>query len=68
MASNVSKRAADVVVRQRRDETPVAGTGASATADGADAKNGSETPQSQNPWPAEFGWDFPFDFPRPTRS
>ena len=65
MASNVQKRAADVVVRQRRRETSPPGTGVSGIVGGADAK--SETPQSPNPWPAEFGWDFPFDFPKRTR-
>ena len=65
MASNVQKRAGDVVVR--REETSVPGTGANETVGGADAKIGSETPRSSSPWPAEFGWDFPFDFPKPIR-
>jgi hypothetical protein len=65
MASNVQKRATDVVVRQRRVETSAPGTGGSGIVGAADAK--SETPQSPNPWPAEFGWDFPFDFPKRTR-
>ena len=67
MASNVQKRAADAVVRQRRDETSVRGTGASAADQPVNGRNGGETPRSSNPWPAEFGWDFPFDFPKPTR-
>jgi hypothetical protein len=67
MTPKVQKRAAAVVVRPRADETSVAGTEASGTAVGANVKPGSETPPSQNPWPAEFGWDFPFDFPKRTR-
>jgi hypothetical protein len=66
MASNVRKRAAEAV-DPRGDEASVPGTGAGGTVRGSDAKNGSETPQSPNPWPAEFGWDFPFDFPKRNR-
>ena len=67
MTPKVRKRAASVVVHPRVDETSVPGNEASGTGIGADAKPGSETPPSQNPWPAEFGWDFPFDFPKQTR-
>ena len=67
MTPKVRKRAAAVVVHPRADEDSVPGTGPSGTVGGHDAKPGSETPPSQNPWPAEFGWDFPFDFPKPTR-
>ena len=67
MASNVQKRAAGDVARPRVDETSVGGTGASGTVDSVDAKNGNDTPQPPNPWPAELGWDFPFDFPKRTR-
>lgn len=67
MASKVQKRAAAVVVHPRLDETPVGGAGATGIVDGVDAKTASETPQSQSAWPAEFGWDFPFDFPKLAR-
>jgi hypothetical protein len=66
MGANVRKRAEGAACI-RADETSVAGTGATGTADRVDVKTGSETAQSRTPWPAEFGWDFPFDFPKPTR-
>jgi hypothetical protein len=66
MTPKVRERAAPVVVHPRADETSLPETGASGTV-GAEAKTGGETPQSRNPWPAEFGWDFPFDFPKQTR-
>ena len=67
MASNGGERARGVV-RHSDNETPVAGTGAAGRVDGADANNRGETPQAPKPWPpADFGWDFPFDSPKPTR-
>ncbi len=63
MTPKVQKRAAAVVVHPRADETSVPGTGASGTV-GGDVKTGGATPPSPNPWPAEYGWDFPFDFPK----
>ena len=66
MTPKVRKRAAGVA-RPSVNEASVAGTGATGTVDVVDAKNGSETPQAPNPWPAEFGWDFPFDFPKRAR-
>ena len=65
MTPKVQKGAASVVVHPRADETSLPGTEASGPVGGADAK--PETPPSRNPWPAEFGWDFPFDFPKRTR-
>lgn len=65
MAANVRKRAEGA--RPSVDETSVAGTGATETVDVVDSKNGSQTPQSPNSWPAELGWDFPFDSPKRTR-
>jgi hypothetical protein len=62
-----SVRKRRVVVHPRVDEASVSGTGENGTVGGVDAKNGGETPQVQNPWPAEFGWDFPFDFPKLSR-
>jgi hypothetical protein len=67
VASNVQKRSADAVIRQRRDETLVPETGAGGADGSPEAKTGSESSQSPNPWPAEFGWDFPFDFPKLSR-
>jgi hypothetical protein len=56
-----------VVVHPRVDEA-FAGE---AAADGAalrdGAKNASETTQAREPWRVEFGWDFPFDSPKPIR-
>ena len=66
MASNVGERAGGVV-RHSDNETSVAGTSAAGTVDVAQAKNGGETPQAPKPLPIEFGWDFPFDSPRPKR-
>jgi hypothetical protein len=66
MSSNVGKRRV-VVVHPRVDETSTGGTAASETVHSDGAKNGSETRQAPSPWPVEFGWDFPFDFPKPAR-
>ena len=66
MTPKVRKRAAAVVVHPRADETSLPETGERGAA-GADAKTGAEAPQSPSPWPAQFGWDFPFDFPKQTR-
>ena len=66
MSANVRKRRG-VVVHPRVDETSTGGTVASGTVHGDGAKNGGETTQAPSPWPVEFGWDFPFDFPKPTR-
>ncbi len=55
-----------VVVHPRVDETSSgAAAGGTGVRDGA--KTAGETTQTQKPWPVEFGWDFPFDFPKPTR-
>ena len=64
--ANVSKRRV-VVVHPSVSESLIdesVGSGANHR-DGA--KNGNETTRSRKPWPAEFGWDFPFDFPKPGR-
>lgn len=66
MASNVQKRMTDAVIRQGRAEISDRGTGASAADRSVDGKSG-ETPQASKPWPAEFAWDFPFDFPKRTQ-
>ena len=65
--ANVRKRAAGGVAGPRVNDTSVVGTGENGTVGGVDAKNGGETPRTRNPWPAEFGWDFPFDFPKLAR-
>jgi hypothetical protein len=67
MASNVQKRTVDAVVRQGRAEISDRVTGASAADHSVDGKNDGETPRASKPWPAEFGWDFPFDFPKRTQ-
>ncbi len=66
MNSNGGERA-DGVVRHSDNETGGAGTGAAGRLDVFDARNGGETPQAPKPGPVEFGWDFPFDSPRPKR-
>ena len=66
MTPKVRKQAAAVVVHPRADETSLPETGERGAV-GAEAKTGGETRQSPNPWPAQFGWDFPFDFPKPAR-
>jgi hypothetical protein len=65
MSSNVGKRR--VVVHPRVGETSTGGIAASETVHSDGAKNGSETTRAPSPWPVEFGWDFPFDFPKPAR-
>jgi hypothetical protein len=67
MTPKVRKRSAAVVVHPRVDESLIPQTGANTHLDDAGAKPGAEGRQVQNPWPAEFGWDFPFDFPKPSR-
>jgi hypothetical protein len=64
--ANVPKRRV-VVVHPSVSETLIDGPAASGTVHSDGAKNGGETTQSRKPWPAEFGWDFPFDFPKPGR-
>jgi hypothetical protein len=64
--ANVPKRRV-VVVHPSVSETLIDGPAASGTVNRDDGKNGAETTQSRKPWPAEFGWDFPFDFPKPGR-
>jgi hypothetical protein len=65
--ASVRKQAAGGVAHPRVNENATGGTAASGTAGGDGAKNGNETPQASSPWPVEFGWDFPFDFPKPAR-
>jgi len=67
MTPKVRKRAAAVVVHPRVDEGSVPQTGATTQVDDGTAKPGAEGRPATNPWPAEFGWDFPFDFPKPSR-
>jgi hypothetical protein len=62
--ANVPKRRV-VVVHPSVSETLIDGPDATDHRDGA--KSGGETTQSRKPWPVEFGWDFPFDFPKPAR-
>jgi hypothetical protein len=64
--ANVPKRRV-VVVHPSVNEALIDEFTASGTVHGDGAKNGGETTQSRKPWPAEFGWDFPFDFPKPGR-
>jgi hypothetical protein len=64
--ANVPKRRV-AVVHPSVSETLLDGPAASGTVHSDGAKNGGETTQSRKPWPAEFGWDFPFDFPKPGR-
>jgi hypothetical protein len=66
MSSNVGKRRV-VVVHPRVDETSTGETAASETVHSDRAKNGSETTQARSLRPVEYGWDFPFDFPKPAR-
>ena len=65
--ANVRKRAAGGVAHPGVNETSTGGTAVSGTVSGDSAKNGSEMTQAPSPWPVEFGWDFPFDFPKPRR-
>jgi hypothetical protein len=64
--ANARKRTA-TAARPHVNEQSVPETGAIGVVDNITADNGRETTLSQNPWPAEFGWDFPFDFPKSTR-
>ena len=63
--ANVPKRR--VVVHPSVSETLIDGPAASGTVNRDGVKGGGDTTQSRKPWPAEFGWDFPFDFPKPGR-
>jgi hypothetical protein len=65
MANVPERRVA--VVHPRVDEASIGGAAASGTAVRDGAKTSGETTQAQKPWPVEFGWDFPFDSPKPTR-
>jgi hypothetical protein len=64
--ANVPERRV-VVVHPRVDEASTGDAGGSGAARRDGAKNASETTQARKPWPVEFGWDFPFDSPKPTR-
>lgn len=64
--ANVPERRV-VVVHPRVDEASTSGGAANGPGHGDGAKNASETTQAQKPWPVEFGWDFPFDSPKPNR-
>jgi hypothetical protein len=64
--ANVPKRRV-VVVHPSVSESLIDGPAARGTVHSGDGKNGGETTQSRKPWQAEFGWDFPFDFPKPGR-
>ncbi|HEY5204648.1 MAG TPA: hypothetical protein VIJ63_08625 [Roseiarcus sp.] len=64
--ANVPKRRI-VVVHPSVSESLADGPAARGTVHGDGAKNGGETTQARKPWPGEFGWDFPFDFPKPGR-
>ena len=63
--ANVPKRRV-VVVHPSVSETLI-DAAESGTVNRDGVKDGVETTQSRKPWPAEFGWDFPFDFPKPGR-
>ena len=62
--ANVQNRRV-VVVHPRVDEASSGNAGANGTAHRDGAKTASETTQAQKPWPVEFGWDFPFNSPKP---
>ncbi|HEY1863559.1 MAG TPA: hypothetical protein VGG77_07700 [Roseiarcus sp.] len=64
--ANVPERRV-VVVHPRVDETPTGGAAASGTVLRDGVKTASETTQARKPSPIEFGWDFPFNSPKPTR-
>ena len=64
--ANVSDRGV-VVVHPRVDEAPTRDAAANGTALRDGANSASETTQARKPWPVEFGWDFPFNSPKPTR-
>ncbi len=65
MANGQKRRV--VVVHPSVSEALIDETAASGAVARDGVKSGSETAQSRKPWPAEFGWDFPFDFPKPGR-
>ena len=56
-----------VVVHPRVDEASTRDDAANGAALRDGAKNASDTTQAREPWRVEFGWDFPFDSPKPTR-
>jgi len=62
MASNARERAGGVV-RHSDNEIPAGAAGAI----DVDLKDRAETREAPKPRPVEFGWDFPFDSPKPKR-
>jgi hypothetical protein len=64
--ANVPKRRV-VVVDPRIDEASSDGIAAKGAVQKNGAKSGGRETQAREPWPVEFGWDFPFDFPKPVR-
>ena len=56
-----------VVVHPRVEEASTGDVAANGAAARDGAKNASDTTQAREPWRVEFGWDFPFDFPKPGR-
>ena len=56
-----------VVVHPRVDDAFTGDAAANGTARHDGATNASETTQARKPWPVEYGWDFPFDSPKPSR-
>lgn len=65
--ASVRKRVAGGVAHPRVNETSTDGAATSGTVHNDGAKGGSRETQAQKPWPVEFGWDFPFDFPKPAQ-
>jgi hypothetical protein len=55
------------VIHPRANENSSEETAAKGTVHNDGAKGGSGETQARKPSLAEFGWDFPFNSPRPTR-
>jgi hypothetical protein len=62
--ANVPERG---VVHSRVNETSSEETAARGTGHNDGAKSGIGETQARKPSLAEFGWDFPFNSPKPTR-
>jgi hypothetical protein len=65
--ASVRKRAAGGDVLPGVNETSNGGTAGIGTVDNDRMKSGGDEAQARKPSLAEFGWDFPFNSPKPIR-
>jgi hypothetical protein len=61
--ANALKRTV-VVVQPCINESLVSESGRTGVSDDNAANNGRQTSHTDEPWPAQCGWDFPFNAPK----